>query len=144
VHHAAAVAIHDPNPTSLTLIFTCGDQVLSIRHKEIRPNFERVVVDRVAVAGEAAAIRGRSSADDWGERCGQMSPSRASLEQSSPLGNDPRLDLRAAPEHVERHCKTIGEGGLGSEAEPLGAALRIADRDPHLAATRGTAMHDEF
>jgi hypothetical protein len=73
-----------------------------------------------------------------------MSPSRASLEQSSPLGNDPRLDLRAAPEHVERHCKTIGEGGLGSEAEPLGGALRIADRDPHLAATRGTAMHDEF
>ena len=33
---------------------------------------------------------------------------------------------------------------MRGEAEPLDSALGVADRDPHLAAARRTAMHDEF
>src|SRR4029077_6803156 len=66
-------------------------------------------------------------------------------EQSDPfLGYDARLQLDAAPQQVQGRRKTLGERGLGGEAELLSGSLRIADRDPHLAATRRTAMHDKF
>src|SRR5271166_2056118 len=89
-------------------------------------------------AGVASAARSMTR-----ERL-ELIPSAASSDQPDPSRDDPRLDLSIAPEHVECHCKTVGEWGLRSKAESLDSALRVTDRDPHLAAARRTAMYDEF